>query len=96
MPYVTPEERKGPDQVISCAAQVAVDQPKGTYTDGQMNYLISRLVAKQYSLSCPRYSNIQRAVGLLVCVVFELYRRVAGKYEDKKMGENGDVREYAD
>ena len=87
MPYVTPTERIDPDRIVE---QVDVLN----FTDGQLNYLITRIVARAYNLCKPRYSNIQRAVGLIICVVFELYRRVAGKYEDKKMAENGDVPEY--
>lgn len=88
MPYVTQPERIEPNRISDdIAAQ--------NFTDGQLNYLITRIVARAYNLAKPRYNMIQRAVGLIVCVVFELYRRVAGKYEDKKMAENGDVKEYA-
>jgi hypothetical protein len=40
------------------------------------------------------YSKIAMATGVLENIKQEFYRRVASPYEDKKINENGDIREY--
>jgi hypothetical protein len=40
------------------------------------------------------YSKIAIATGVLENIKQEFYRRVAEKYEDKKIKINGDIQEY--
>ena len=40
------------------------------------------------------YKNIAMATGVLENIKQELYRRVASKYEDKKILASGDIPEY--
>jgi len=37
------------------------------------------------------YAGYSQAIGILETVKLELYRRALAPYEDKKIGENGDV-----
>jgi hypothetical protein len=40
------------------------------------------------------YKNIAMATGVLENIKQELYRRIAAPYEDRKVLENGDIKEY--
>ena len=40
------------------------------------------------------YSKIAMVTGVLENVKQEFYRRIAASYEDKKIVENGDIKEY--
>lgn len=58
-----------------------------------MNYFISS-VCKEYlekSEGGTRYYKIEQLIGALECIKLELYRRVAGPYEDKAIDKNGDI-----
>ena len=57
---------------------------------GTMNYAISRIVSIKLRRGV-RYWSINEAMGVLACVQQELFRRLAGPYEDQKRKENGDV-----
>jgi len=39
----------------------------------------------------PKYFNYNRAMGVLESCKLEFYRRFVGRYEDKKIKENGDI-----
>jgi hypothetical protein len=59
---------------------------------GVLNYCITRICS-----SCSgevSYKKIALITGVLENVKQEFYRRIASPYEDKKIIENGDVREY--
>jgi hypothetical protein len=80
MPYVDPETRS------------ALDAGTPPSSAGELNYVITRLVddylARQGGI---RYARLNEVVGVLECAKLELYRRVAGPYEDGKLAESGDV-----
>lgn len=87
MPYIPQSYRK---ELEDSLAGVPADP-------GGLNYVITKLIDtwlfamgnnKPSRLS---YKNINTAIGVLECVKLELYRRVAGPYEDKKKEENGEV-----
>jgi hypothetical protein len=42
----------------------------------------------------PSYVKIAMITGVLENIKQEFYRRVASPYEDKKILENGDIKEY--
>lgn len=91
MPYIDTEDRKR----LEGAVKVAVDALEGQAMEdslGDLNYLISRVVAGV--VGKPSYRKIAMATGVLENVKQELYRRMAGPYEDLKIRENGDIPEY--
>jgi hypothetical protein len=59
---------------------------------GEINYCFSRILAK--SMGQISYSKIAMITGVLENVKQEFYRRIATSYEDKKIIENGDIKEY--
>lgn len=91
MPYIKQEKRDvlnpAIDQVLSALRQLASDDPDNNF-EGNMNYVITSLIAKSYNVS---YRDINDVRGMLACVADEYYRRVAGPYENQKAFENGDV-----
>lgn len=83
MPYILPEKRKPIDDALiwvephlKCA--------------GDFNYAITRLV-HLYLKQKVSYARINEMVGMLDCCKMELYRKVAGPYEDEKIEQNGDM-----
>jgi hypothetical protein len=58
---------------------------------GELNYLVTRLCDAFLMRKGLCYKNINQAIGALECAKLELYRRLAGPYEDKKSRENGEV-----
>lgn len=59
---------------------------------GVLNYCITRIMAnvcKDIS-----YSKIAIITGVLENIKQEFYRRLASAYEDKKIIQNGDIKEY--
>lgn len=61
-------------------------------TAGQLNYQITGLVDRFITDNeGVNYTNLNTAIGVLECAKLELYRRLAGPYEDQKLQENGEV-----
>lgn len=58
---------------------------------GELNYVITRAVDDYLRKRGVRYASLNEAIGVLECAKLELYRRVAGVYEDEKIATNGDV-----
>jgi hypothetical protein len=87
MPYIKPEAREKYDKLIKTLAQ-ELTRPVGGVVDGEVNYVISRLINLSYER---RYASLNRAIGVLECIKQEYYRRVVAPYEDEKIKENGDV-----
>jgi len=88
MPYIKPEQRINIsyDCITTLAAEIGDDNP------GALNYVITCLINEALELAQnPSYLKVSQAVAALECAKLELYRRVAGPYEDKKIVENGDV-----
>lgn len=81
MPYITEAQR----QHLHPFEVPDLDTP------GELNYVLSVIInnyIKDHGLS---YASINESIGVLECAKLELYRRIAGPYEDKKREENGDV-----
>lgn len=87
MPYIEPEKRKKLDPIIDQLP--ALD-------DGELNYTITRICHRFIIHFGLRYMTLVRVIGGLVCVVLELYRRVAARYEDKKIRDNGCISDLDD
>ena len=99
MPYINEEERSELDSAIEQLAD-AIDDNRTNLDNphdfsnylGRINYCFTRilmLLLKEVS-----YKKIAMATGVLENIKQELYRRVAENYEDKKIAQHGDVREY--
>ena len=63
---------------------------------GELNYAVTRLVDSYLARAARqsgriRYAHVNEAIGVLECAKLELYRRIAGPYEDEKIAESGDV-----
>lgn len=59
---------------------------------GDINYCFSRILGGL--MGQVSYSKIAIITGVLENIKQEYYRRVAESYEDKKILENGDIKEY--
>lgn len=59
---------------------------------GDINYCFSRILASL--VNKPSYKKIAVITGVLENIKQEFYRRVASPYEDKKIVQNGDIKEY--
>lgn len=59
---------------------------------GVLNYCITRIINQ--IMGDISYSKIAIITGVLENVKQEFYRRAASPYEDKKIAQNGDVKEY--
>ena len=109
MPYIEEKNRKILDsciaEMILCLKATMIDEnninlfnyEKTSNEDilnicGNLNYVITKICAG--IITNPSYSKIALVTGVLENVKQEFYRRLAGPYEDKKILENGDIKEY--
>jgi len=93
MPYIQQAQRNELDPKINeLSKSIHAGYDKAYEVPGLLNYSITRLILDTLQLkSYPKYWKIVVAMGTLVTVMFELYRRIVAPYEDKKAEENGDV-----
>lgn len=95
MPYITQDKRRQLDPAIDDLHRTLVSMrldDESTNTEGNLNYLITRLLMKVYGQKdSTRYSNINDCIGMLECCKLEFYRQVAAPYESQKEFENGEV-----
>lgn len=59
---------------------------------GDINYCFSRILGGL--MGKVSYSKIATITGVLENIKQEFYRRVAAQYEDAKIVQNGDIKEY--
>ena len=85
MPYIKKERRESLDQMD------AVGNGSFAQTTGELNYLITNIVADYLKFNGLCYATINDVIGVLECAKLEFYRRLAAPYEDEKKRENGDV-----
>lgn len=99
MPYINTDEREELDPYIRDMV-VAI---KNTSTNlnnphdfknhlGRINYVFSRVLSGV--MGEINYAKIAMATGVIENIKQEFYRRLASVYEDKKIIENGDIKEY--
>jgi len=90
MPYITPSRRAALESAL-----VRIQHTLGDlgYEEGDLNYVISRLVAFYFN-GCSRYKMIARVTGVLKNVSDEFTRRVVAQYEEDAIEKNGDIPEY--
>jgi hypothetical protein len=93
MPYISKEDRINLDPIVDIAAKVLERKPLEESL-GDLNYLFSRILGQ--AIGKVSYKKIAIATGVLENVKQELYRRLATPYEEEKISQNGDIREYID
>jgi len=91
MPYIDQESRERIEN-FNQEEKGRVDYlSKYIKTEGELNYVISRLCNEYLKNKGEKYSVYNTIVGVLECAKLELYRRKVSKYEKKKCHENGDI-----
>lgn len=101
MPYINKEEREELDSYIKELVN-AIKYTKANLNNpndfknhlGRINYVFSRILSGV--MGDINYSNIAMATGVIENIKQEFYRRIASPYEDKKINENGDIKEYSE
>ena len=99
MPYINEEERQELDSAIETLIAAILDNKTvlnnphdfSNYL-GRINYCFSRIISGVMRVIS--YRNIAMVTGVLENIKQEFYRRVAEGYEDQKILENGDIKEY--
>ena len=84
MPYIKRLDREMIDPLLSELTEINL-------TDGDLNYIFTKLILNSLSKDKINYQNLQNKIGMLECCKQELYRRLLSIHEDKKIIENGDV-----
>mgnify|MGYP001227289921 CR=1 FL=1 len=98
MPYIKENARKELDDCIESMVDCLthgneeLTSEEFTVICGEINYTFSRIIAK--TMGHVSYTKIAIATGVLENIKQEFYRRVAAPYEDKKIVQNGDIKEY--
>ena len=83
------------DNMINCIKQTKTNcnNPHDLeHQLGRINYSFSRILVGL--MSGISYSKIAMITGVLENIKQEFYRRVASSYEDAKIVQNGDIKEY--
>lgn len=96
MPYIKPEKRLVLDGYINDLSNAITHRHNDEeimHIMGDLNYSITRLCASIVSKDIT-YSKIGMITGVLENVKQEFYRRVAVPYEENKVVENGDIKEF--
>lgn len=84
MPYIKQEKRTELDPMIGCFSPLIE-------TPGDLNYVITRLIHLQIKRDKLSYNKLNEMIGVLECAKLELYRKIAGPYEDTKEALNGTI-----
>lgn len=101
MPYIKQEDRVFLDPYINSLSDSikhnASEDVPFTNEDlvsllGDLNYCITRLCTR--TIGQPTYPKIAMITGVLENVKQEFYRRLSVPYEENKIVQNGDVKEY--
>ena len=97
MPYISKEQRELVDPYLATLVSVIGERFDDDEKEGVLNYTITSLLgslARKNNKTTWRYRYINRAAGVLTCVLQEFYRRLAGPYEDEAIEKNGDIGIY--
>lgn len=97
MPYIDETSRKILDRSIDDLANIITNHSEFDNADlvtvlGDLNYCISRLIGQV--MGDTSYAKVAMLTGVLENVKQEFYRRVAVPYEEEKIVQNGDIKEY--
>ncbi|MBI4158427.1 MAG: hypothetical protein HY505_02305 [Candidatus Yanofskybacteria bacterium] len=100
MPYVEKDDRAMLDPYIDRLSDVVAERANQDKTlrgllkfAGFLNYIFTRTTLKVLKSLFGKFSYWMFAliIGVLITMIFEIYRRVVAPYEDGKIKENGDV-----
>ena len=94
------------DTMVGCIKHNVIPNPNNPYSNpyndltqeelltviGDINYTFSRVAAGL--MGDVTYGKIAMITGVLENIKQEFYRRVAQPYENTKIAQNGDIREY--
>jgi hypothetical protein len=86
MPYIPKLARKIIDEIVN-------DAHFSVAANGSLNYFLVKLMLVRRKLEGESYTFYKNYLGELEAAKLEIYRRYVAPYEDKKMKENGDVKE---
>jgi hypothetical protein len=89
MPYIQEIAREAIDPHIQAISE-------NVHTVGDLNYVATRLALKFLIGQGLNYSDLNATMGMFICAMLEMYRRVGITYENLKLKQNGDVPEYAE
>ncbi len=95
MPYIVQVRRHElADAVdgLTCALQELPGGPG----PGDLNYCVTMLMGVGLEQVGHNYRGINELIGILECAKLELYRRLAGPYEDEKKLVYGDLGIYSE
>jgi hypothetical protein len=97
MPYIKEDRRESLDNCIDKMTECLKLRENLNNTEfanilGDINYCFSRILGGL--MDDVSYPKIAMVTGVLENIKQEFYRRVAEIYEDKKIIENGDIKEY--
>ena len=88
MPYIKKAKRPEIDKLIDPLIKQLSSLPTEEQ-DGALNYAVTKVIKNVYPT---KYFHLNRALGVLTAISYELYRVVVSPYEDTKIKENGDVK----
>jgi hypothetical protein len=105
MPYIKEEDRRVFDShiddiifILKCSLEGEIcsgnslSDKQTMMLLGKINYCFSRILSG--IMGDVSYSKVAMITGVMENIKQEYYRRVASPFEDKKILENGDIREY--
>jgi hypothetical protein len=99
MPYISEEERPDLDYAIEIMItairnnKTSLNNPHDIASHlGRINYTFSRIIGGL--MASPSYNKIAMITGVLENIKQEFYRRICSVYEDQKIRQNGDIKEY--
>jgi len=97
MPYIDETSRKVLDGAIDDLANIITNFSELDNEDvmvvlGDLNYCMSRLLGQV--MGNTSYAKVAMLTGVLENVKQEFYRRVAVPYEEEKIVQHGDIKEY--
>jgi hypothetical protein len=84
MPYINQINREKLQPIVNVLEQTVL-------TDGELNYMITKLCNIYLKYNTPNYSTMNNIIGVLECAKQEFYRKVCSPYEDQKSKDNGNV-----
>lgn len=87
MPYINKKRRQAYAKHVKSINDICIDNP------GDLNYLITMLIHHYLDSHIEGYQFINDALGALEGAKLELYRRVVAEYENKKIKDNGDLKD---
>ena len=92
MPYIDRDKRAKLDPLINQLLDKLVSMDAANqFSDGDMNYIITRFIDKFYGGQFPSYTTLNAGIGVLEAAKLEFYRRRVALYEDGKIQINGDA-----